>query len=251
MKTFQKFQSPIYDQPGNMENWARSKFGLPANVLERHLRIMNDLRTPGGSISSANRNWLLKQAKEAGQDVNEAARTIDRVSRISDPEARARAYVIASGAPHESLVNEAIELSKAYSTTWASTLAEDRLSKRDEVAKASSYNFEDTPELKRSRQEADAVRRSIEATLKDKGLIERDPQTLEEAQQRAVSYAHSAANKLEATSSSAPLRDQIEAAWHVDQAFQRLSDTGVNENSIVDVMEKSDEASFAARSIDG
>lgn len=250
MKSFEKFKSQQNNRPGEVEQWSRGTFGLPPAVLERHLQIMTDLRTQGGSISNADKVWLLKQAKEAGRDVDEARRDIERVSKILNPEDRARAYVIASGAPDEGLVNQAVDLAKTYSTVWASTLAEDRLTERDEKAKSSQFHFEDSKHLKRSREESDSVRRSIEAALQSKGLIQREAQSLEEVQHRAVSYANAAANRLEATKDTSPLRDQIEAAWHVDKAFQRLDDAGVNDLSISQVMERTDEKSFASRALD-
>lgn len=250
MRSVEKFKSQQYSRPGEMEQWSKGTFGLPPAVLERHLQIMTDLRTQGGTISSADKAWLLKQAKEAGRDVDEARRDIERVSKILNPEDRARAYVVASGAPNEGLVNQAVDLAKTYSTVWASTMAEDRLTERDQKAKSSQFHFEDNQHLKRSREESDSVRRSIEAALQNKGIIQREAQSLEEEQHRAVSYANAAADRLEATKDTAPLRDQIEAAWHVDQAFQRLNDAGVDDLSMGEVMERTDEQSFASRALD-
>lgn len=253
MKTFQKYQHAHYSQPGAMEHYTRGRFGLPADVLERHMQIMNDLRTNSGGISKANKIWLLKQAQAAGRDLRQAAQAIQRVERIPDPERRAKAYVVASGAPDQALVDHALELSSAYSTTWGSTLAEDRLRSRDaQLAKSGQqHKFEDTPQLKRAREEATAVRRTIEAALQEKGLVPERARSLEEEQERARAYAANAADRLEATRGDAPLRDQIESAWHVDQAFQRLNDTGVSSENVGSVMEKTDEQRFAARSIDG
>lgn len=251
--TIERYRAAHFDQPGATEAYAGNTFGLQPDVLERHLRIMNDLRTQGGGISTVNKKWLLKQAQDAGRDPKQALQQILRVERIPDPEQRARAYVVASGAPSQALVDEAINLSKAYSTTWASTITEDRLRARDMQAAKSGeqFRFADTPELQRARQEATATRRAIEQALQDKGLTPPPAKSLEEEQQRAQAYARSAADKLEATRPDAPMRDHIEAAWHADQAFQRLNDAGVSTDTISSVQERTDEQQFAARAVDG
>jgi hypothetical protein len=253
LKTFQKYQSARVEQPGEVESYSRNTFGIPSGALDRHLRIMNDLQLQGGSISKTDKRWLLDQAKAAGRDVRQAAQMIAHVEAIPDPQRRARSYVIASGAPSEDLVQHAMEMSKTYSVVWGTTMAEDRMIKRDAInAKSGTqFQFDDTPELKRARNEATAVRRTIEAALQEKGLTPPPAQSLQEEQLRARQYANAAADRLEGTPENAPLRDQIEAAWTADQAFTRLSDTGVKDETIQSVMERTDENKFAARSIDG
>lgn len=251
--TIERYRAAHFDQPGATEAYAGNTFGLQPDLLERHLRIMNDLRTQGGGISTVNKKWLLKQAQDAGRDPKQALQDILRVERIQDPERRAKAYVQASGAPSQALVEEAMNLSRSYSTVWASTITEDRLRARDaQAAKAGTqYRFADTPELQRSRSEATATRRAIEHALREKGLAPRPAQSLEEEQQRAQAYARSAADKLEATRPDAPMRDHIEAAWQADQAFQRLNDTGVSSDSMSSIREQTDDQQFAARAVDG
>lgn len=253
MSTYEKYQSARYQHPGEIESYARSTFGLTSEALERHLRIMNDLQLQGGSISKADKRWLLDQAKAAGRDVSQAAQMISRVEAIPDPQRRAQSYVVASGAPGQDLINHAMEMSKIYSIEWGASLVEDRLKERDalEAKSGTQFRFDDTPALQRSRHEATAVRRTIEAALQEKSLTPPTAQSLEEEQHRARQYANAAANRLEATPNDAPIRDQIEAAWTVDQAFNRLSDTGVKHETIQSVMEETDAKNFAARSIDG
>jgi hypothetical protein len=251
--TYQKYAAKHWDQPENLDHYAKSTFGLHPDALERHLQIMSDLRTQGGGLSRADKVWLLKQAQQAGRDLKGAAQQIARVQRIADPEARARAYVVASGAPSQELVDHALEMSRAYSTTWGSTLAEERLQQRDAIAakSGSQFRFNDTPEMKQARHESTAVRRTIEAALHEKGLAPRPAQSLDEEQARAREYAAKAADRLESTPPSASLRDHIEGAWHADQAFQRLNDTGASRDSMGSVMERTDDQAFSARAIDG
>jgi hypothetical protein len=253
LSTYEKYQSARYERPGEIESYSRSTFGLTPDALERHMRVMNDLQLPGGSISRADKRWLLDQAKAAGRDVGQAAQMIAHVEAIPDPQRRALSYVVASGAPRQDLINHAMEMSKVYSVEWGASLAEDRLNERDaQNAKAGTqFRFDDTPELKRSRHEATAVRRTIEAALEEKGLTPPPAQSLEEEQHRAKKYASAAADRMEATPTDAPIRDHIEAAWTADQAFNRLRDTGVKNESMSDVMDRTDANNFAARSIDG
>ena len=249
--TFEKYQSQRFSETNAMEAYARGTFGLAPALLERHLRIMNDLQMQGRGISSADKRWLLDQAKAAGRDVSQAAQQIARVEAISEPKRRARAYIVASGAPSQELVEHAMELSKTYSTTWGSSLAEDRLAARDEKLKHDQFHFKDDDRTRHSREESGAVRRTIEAALQERGLIQPEARSLEEAQHRARGYANSAADRLESMGPDASRRDQIEAAWHADQAFQRLSDAGAGDTSVGDVNEQTDHKIFAARAIDG
>jgi len=214
---------------------------------------MGDLQMNGGRISRENKRWLLQQAKEAGRDLNQAVRDIARVEAIPDPERRARAYVTASGAPTRELVEHAVDLSKSYSTSLGSMATEARLRQRDKHVEQNGmqYRFEDTDRIKRDRQESTAVRRTIEATLRDQGLSVAPPRSLEEAQGRAKAYADHAADKMEALNDKSSLRDQIEAAWTADQGLQRLADAGVSRETMGGVMERTDSQNFAARGIDG
>lgn len=220
--------------------------------LEAHLRVMNDLRTQGGRISRDVAKWLMHEAKASGRDPKEALQAIRRVNSIQDPEQRARAYVIASGAPSNELVNHALGLSSIYSTEWASTLVNDRLAAKDQLtSKAGTYyQFEDTDRIKAARQESSAVRRTIEATLREKGLVPPKARTLEEAQNHAKAYANFAADKMESTNPGAPLRDHIEDAWRADQGIQKLNDAGLSGETMGSVIERADATNFAARAFD-
>ena len=253
MKTFQRAQYQQFKQPGAVDAQVKNTFGLAPKVLERHLRIMSDLQLNGGRISIDNKRWLLQQAKEAGRDLNQAKRDIARVESIQDPERRARAYVVASGAPTQELVNHAMDLSRSYSTALGSIATEARLRQRDKHAEKNGmqYKFEDTDRLKQAREESTSMRRTIEATLRQQGLLAAPPRSLQEVQERAKAYGEHAAQKMEALTDKSSLRDQIEAAWHADQGLQRLDDAGLTRDTMGSVLERSDNQNFAAKSIDG
>ncbi len=252
MKTYQRAQYQQFRQPGAVDAQVQNTFGMAPKALERHLRIMGDLQLNGGRISKENKRWLLQQAKEAGRDLHQAARDIARVEAIPDPERRARAYVIASGAPTRQLVEHAVDLSKSYATSLGSMATEARLRARDRQLEQSGlqYKFEDNDRIKHEREESNAIRRTIEATLRSQGLSVAPPNSLEEAQGRAKLYADHAANKMEALNDKSSLRDQIEAAWTVDQGMQRLNDAGVSRETMGSVIERTDSQNFAARGID-
>ncbi len=253
MKTYQRAQYQQFRQPGAVDAQVQNTFGMAPKALERHLRIMGDLQLNGGRISKENKRWLLQQAKEAGRDLHQAARDIARVEAIPDPERRARAYVIASGAPSDQLVNHAVDLSKSYSTSLGSMATESRLRARDKHLQQNGmqFKFEDSDKLKKERQEATAVRRTIEATLQSKGLAMPPAKSLEEAQYRAKAFANHAADKLESMPADASLRDQLSAAFDADRGLQQLADTGQSRDTMGSVLERSDNHDFAARSIDG
>ena len=253
MKTFQRVQYQQFKQPGAVDAQVQNTFGLAPKALERHLRIMSDLQLNGGRISSDNKRWLLQKAKEAGRDLNQAKRDIARVEAIQDPERRARAYVVASGAPTQELVNHAVDLSRSYSTALGSMATEARLRARDKHAEKNGmqYKFEDTDRLKQAREESTSMRRTIEATLRQQGLSVAPPKSLQEVQERAKAYGEHAAQKMEALNDKSSLRDQIEAAWTADQGLQRQADAGLTRDTMGSVLERSDNQNFAARAIDG
>ena len=253
MKTFQRVQYQQFKQTGAVDAQVQNTFGLAPKALERHLRIMSDLQLNGGRISIDNKRWLLQQAKEAGRDLNQAKRDIARVEAIQDPERRAKAYVVASGAPTQELVNHAVDLSRSYSTALGSMATEARLRQRDKHAEKNGmqYKFEDTDRLKQAREESTSMRRTIERTLQQQGLSVAPPRSMEEAQDRARAYGEHAAQKMESLNDKSSLRDQIEAAWHVDQGLQRLNDAGVSRDTMGSVLEQSEARNFAARAIDG
>jgi len=253
MKTFERAQTAHLAKPGVMEEHIHNVFRLTPVQLQNHLRIMNDLALPGGKISSKARQWLLATAKASGYDVRQAAAKIDEVQSIADPKKRLEAYVKANGAPSRELVDYAVGLAGKYSTHWASDHIERRLEARDaQQAKSGTQpRFEDTQRMRDARHESDAVRRTIEAPLRDKGLIPSKPATLGEAQARARSYADAAANRLESLGEGASLRDTIEANYHADQGLQLIQDSGIRDVSMGSVIENTDAVNFAARSIDG
>jgi len=253
VKTFQRAQYQQYRQPGAVDAQVKNTFGLAPKVLERHLRIMGDLQLNGGRISMENKRWLLQQAKEAGRDLNQAKRDILRVESIQDPDRRARAYVVASGAPTQELVNHAVDLSRSYSTALGSMATESRLRARDKHAERNGmqYKFEDTDKIKREREESTSMRRTIEATLREQGLAVAPPRSMEEVKERARAYGEHAAQKMESINDKSSLRDHIEAAWTVDQGLQRQADAGLTKETMGSVLERSDNQNFAARSIDG
>ncbi|NBW22685.1 MAG: hypothetical protein EBR82_83545, partial [Caulobacteraceae bacterium] len=190
---------------------------------------------------------------ESGRDLNQAKRDIARVESIQDPERRAKAYVVASGAPTQALVNHAVDLSRSYSTALGSMATEARLRARDKHAEKNGmqYKFEDTDRLKQAREESTSMRRTIERTLQQQGLSMPPPKSMEEAQDRARAYGEHAAQKMEALNDNSSLRDQIEAAWTADQGLQRLNDAGVSRDTMGSVLEQSDARNFTAKSIDG
>lgn len=255
MSTFSNTKTAFLAQPGVMESYIAARFGnLKPAQLTRHLAIMVDLARDGGKISAEQKNWLLGEAQRVGFDLKLASRTIDAVQTIEDPEKRLRAYVTANGSPSRDLVDYALNLAKSYGLQAGSERLEQQMAQRDywKAHQNSQFHFQDDEagRFKKAREEAGTVRKTIEATLRDKGLIPQNPRTLGDAQEQAKSFANYAANKLESLGDKASLRDTLDGNYTADQAFQKLQDTGVRSQSMGDVMQQVSNSNFTVRSID-
>lgn len=254
MRRIEKEGRAAFSQPGFGEAYVRHHFGLSMEDLSRHLGILNGLAAHGGSISKSDRTWLLQQAHAAGRDVQRAARDIDSLANIQNPEARARAYVRGSaGDVDERFVDYAMNLGKTYARESGASAIGDRLAENDRQLQRQS--LPDTPRLKESRESAGSMRREIEGALKDAGLVEREPATLEEAQHEARRYASEVADYLEHVSTprdgdddeGPDLREALKTNWHVAEAFSKLHDVGLSQESIGSVNEATEAKLFAAR----
>lgn len=228
-KTFERYNGQLYDQPGQIERYAQTKFGMDAATLDRNLAIMGEVSR--GSLSGASRQWLLAQAQRTGVPQQVANKMIQDVLSLPSPEARARAFVAARGAPAH-VVAQAMELHKDYAVQEIATPLEEKLSARDAVdAKAGTqFLFEDSTRLKEARQTSGDVRKSIEAAMVSSGMVAPPARSLADHQARAMAYAHRVADRLESRKSDEPLslRDAVEDAYLAQDALGAKDDAGIS-----------------------
>lgn len=252
MKTHEQYGMAHFSQPGAVEDFSRKTFGMPTKDLERHLQIMQTLAIPGRGIGIDDRRWLLSKSKAAGRDLRQAAADIARVSNIVNPETRLQAYVRASGgdALPQSAVDYAVGLAKRYNVENGVMMASDRLAQRDaDRRKFNSGELPDAERFQADRKESGAVRHQIENALRDRGLIESAPRSLDEAQHRARAAANRAADQLELTSynPNATRHDQVRAVVDAAEAFGKMSDTGVSDDDLGVVYDRTTDAIQAAK----
>lgn len=249
MRKIEQHRQKHFDNDNNMEAFARRTFGLDAATLDAHMVVMSQIAD--GQLSNQGRQWLHAKAKESGFDSATAEKMIRHVLAQPTSQARATAYIngAGQGRVNPALVQEAMDLHRQYQTSEASVTTENRLQKRDEHLRNAglTYEFEDEPRFEESRQQANGVRKSLEAAMVSSGLVAPKPRSIHEAQHRAQSYANQVADRLEKRmheDKTPTLRDSIEDSYLTADAFAKKVDVGLagEGQTPTQVMENTDRA---------
>jgi hypothetical protein len=216
----------------NPEAASRQATGMPANVLQRHLRTAARL-IDGGRLTQGDLDWLSELARQTNIPAERVFEAAKRINAEPNPQRRAELYAAGVGGD-ERAAQVGMQMTRAYVVSDAVNTVNKRIdgNKPKELT---------TPTLdpywaKRYAEEAkdEKSRRTVieDAIHKQTGYLPPSRMTFAERQANAAMKAQALADSLERNlDRPTTLRAELSSNVHADAVLTECADLGLNDGT--------------------